>query len=654
MATPLAEAAFTLRADGRRLRRGLGGMLGSIRGFAGKASRLINPLSAGLAVLGAGAGVGALVGKSLSVAAAFEQTRVAFGVMLGDVVAGDKLIASLRGFSDVTPFEPAEITDAGKKLLAFGVSADQVVPSLNALGDVAAGLQIPIGELSELYGKARTQGRLMQEDINQLAGRGVPIYAELAKIFGVAESEVRDLVSAGKIGFPQLQKVFANLSGEGGQFFGLMAKQSATTGGLFSTLRGRVTTALEGIGKALIEGLGINDLLGKLNSNLGRTTGKIVSGIQFVIGKFRSGLSFVRGIFAEYGREIRLWGQTTAANFVMLGGIAKTIFGGVVSAVTWLGDKLGLNASIFEGWRDKVTLALLISKTAFENWRKVVEINFLRAWKAGVDLRDGFTHVFTAAIPNAMRAMVQESKTAFMDLRTVTLGIMANMFSNIANLYVKGRRVVTSFGLRGKADLGVAIAQAINPSNVTGPIQAALNRSKNRTRGIFARFLLDAFNAPQSEIAKSLEDRIGSLTDELGDAFKKNVRGFFARGQREARRQSGAEDPQGFGEFEIDDAAGEDATDAAGGFFSKIRDLFGESNGLGTAGGGKDRAGESVSLSEQFNRVQRAALEQNDSDAKLLRAVEGIVAGLRTNNVTGKEVLDRINEMTLTPGGYTV
>ncbi|MBX2851626.1 MAG: tape measure protein, partial [Phycisphaeraceae bacterium] len=179
--------------------------------------------------MGAGLGLGTLFTKSIRAAAGLEKTSVAFETMLGNADKADTLIRDLRGFSDATPFEPEEVIKAGRGLLAFGTSSEQVVPTLRTLGDVAAGLQIPLGELTEIYGKARAQGRLFQEDINQLAGRGIPIYGELAKVLGVAESEVRGLVSEGKVGFPELQKVFQNLTKDGGQFAGLMERQSETT-----------------------------------------------------------------------------------------------------------------------------------------------------------------------------------------------------------------------------------------------------------------------------------------------------------------------------------------------------------------------------------------------------------------------------------------
>lgn len=128
-----------------------------------------------------------------------------------------------------------EISTAARQLLAFGGSADTVVDELRMLGDIAAGTGQPLGELSELYGKAKVQGRLFGEDINQLTGRGIPVIGALAKEFKVSESKVKGLVEQGKIGFPELQRALASMTGDGGKFSGMMAEMSQTTAGKFST-----------------------------------------------------------------------------------------------------------------------------------------------------------------------------------------------------------------------------------------------------------------------------------------------------------------------------------------------------------------------------------------------------------------------------------
>lgn len=165
----------------------------------------------------------------------FEQTSVAFQTMLGDANQAKALLGQLSAFAAATPFEFPEIADAGKKLLAFGVAASDIEPSLRRIGDIASGIGAPIGEIAELYGKAKVQGRLFAEDINQFQGRGIPVLGELAKVLGVSEAQVKSMVEKGKVGFPELQKAFENLTGEGGKFAGMMARQSTTIAGLFST-----------------------------------------------------------------------------------------------------------------------------------------------------------------------------------------------------------------------------------------------------------------------------------------------------------------------------------------------------------------------------------------------------------------------------------
>ncbi len=213
---------------------------GVFSGIAGGFKMLLGPVGVAIAgVASVGAVIGGLTFGGKLVAEA-EQAQVAFGVMMGSADQAKTLIGDLNQFAASTPFEMPGITEAARKLLAFGSSGDQVIPELRAIGDISAGIGAPISEIAELYGKARVQGRLMAEDINQLTGRGIPIIGELAKQFGVAESEVKGLVSEGKVGFSNLQQAFVSMTGEGGQFAGLMAAQSQTLGGLISTLRDNV------------------------------------------------------------------------------------------------------------------------------------------------------------------------------------------------------------------------------------------------------------------------------------------------------------------------------------------------------------------------------------------------------------------------------
>lgn len=225
------------------------------------------------------------IGKSaLSAAANMEQQRVAFTSMLGSAEKAQKLLDQMQDFAASTPFQFNEIVDAGKKLVAFGEDAENVTKTLGRIGDVAAGLGVPLGELTEIYGKARVQQTLYAEDLNQLAGRGIPIFEELAKVMNVNASEVKKLGSEGKISFSLLEQVFGNLTGAGGKFAGLMDAQSKTLAGKWSNFNDQIDKTLLLLGDKMAPAAGetvtmFSLLLEKMNESI-EASNKLAAGMK--------------------------------------------------------------------------------------------------------------------------------------------------------------------------------------------------------------------------------------------------------------------------------------------------------------------------------------------------------------------------------------
>ena len=164
----------------------------------------------------------------IEVTGKMQQLQVALSTILQDKSKADQLISDIVQFAAKTPFNLDDVATGAKQLLAYGSSADNVVNELSMLGDVASGLQIPIGQLIYLYGTLRTQGRAMTVDIRQFAGRGIPIYEELAKVLGVSKDQVGELVKEGKVGFKDLEQAFKNMTSEGGKFANLMESSAGT------------------------------------------------------------------------------------------------------------------------------------------------------------------------------------------------------------------------------------------------------------------------------------------------------------------------------------------------------------------------------------------------------------------------------------------
>lgn len=157
-----------------------------------------------------------------------QQLDVALSTILQSKSKADALLAEISDFAKKTPFNLDEVANGAKQLLAYGSSADNVVDELSMLGDVASGLQIPLGQLIYLYGTLRVQGRAYWRDIQQFQGRGVNVIEEMAKNLGVTQDQIKSLVEEGKIGFKDVEKAFQSMTSEGGKFNNMLENSAGT------------------------------------------------------------------------------------------------------------------------------------------------------------------------------------------------------------------------------------------------------------------------------------------------------------------------------------------------------------------------------------------------------------------------------------------
>jgi tape measure domain-containing protein len=262
----LGDLVVNLSANTRGLQSGMQRGQRTVQTFSQRATSTIEAgvtrmrgLLASIAGPLAGLSAGAAVGGMIKLAADAETLSVQLEVLTGSADTATKVMKDVAKFAASTPFQKAEIGKAAKQLLAFNGEADSVIDELRMIGDMAAATGIPLGELAEIYGKARVQGRLFGEDINQLTGRGIPIVTALAKQFGVAESEIKKMVSEGKVGFPELERAFKDMTGDGGKFAGMMERLSETTAGKFSTMKDNFIEIGTELGTQLLPA--VNELL---------------------------------------------------------------------------------------------------------------------------------------------------------------------------------------------------------------------------------------------------------------------------------------------------------------------------------------------------------------------------------------------------------
>jgi tape measure domain-containing protein len=278
----------------------------------------------------------------------FQQLDIALTTMLRNKATSDKVMAEIVQLAAKTPFTLTELGQGAKQLIAFKTPADQVATTLRRIGDIAAGVSVPVGDLVSAYGKVSAKGKMQAEELNQFAERGVPIISELAKVIGTTDDKIYKMAEDGKIGFAELQQAIVNMSSEGGQFFNLMEKQAGSLTGLMSNMgdawdrmrndigqnnEGVLADGIKGITSLIDNYKEVLKVLGVIVSTYGAYRAAIVmvnmaQKAEAVIGAVQAWLSLAKGIKTAKDAQIAFSLATTANPW----GIAAAGVAALVSA----------------------------------------------------------------------------------------------------------------------------------------------------------------------------------------------------------------------------------------------------------------------------------------------------------------------------------
>lgn len=307
----------------------------------------------------------ALITKgAVEAGANFEQTQISFETMLGSASKAQKLLNDLAQFAERTPFELPQVEAASKQLLAYGVAAEDLLPTLKMLGDISSGVGMDkLPNLILALGQVKAATHLTGMELRQFTEAGVPLLDALSQTMHKSVAEIQDMVSAGEVGFPDVQAALASLTGEGGRFQDLMQKQSASLAGLWSNFHDQISLTARAIGDQLLPYLKplVEELIA-LATQVGQFVKdhpKLSAAILIVSLAFTGLLAVLLPIaFALPGLILMFTGLAAAFTFLASGpgivvvatlvGIGVAIYSviGIVSDLTthwnetWLGIKL--------------------------------------------------------------------------------------------------------------------------------------------------------------------------------------------------------------------------------------------------------------------------------------------------------------------------
>ncbi len=205
--------------------------------------------------------------QGVLLANAFEKNVVAVQTMVKDLQVGTTLINDIVNLAVETPFSSEQLLDVTRQLKSFGFATADVIPTIKVLGEVSAGTGTDLGRIVLAFGQVRVAGKLMGTELRQFVDAGVPLIEYLAKVMNKPTEAIRQLTEQGQIGFSEVVQAFNLMTSDGGQFAGLMERQSKTTQGMLQALRETGEVAARNFADAAMKGLGVqSSLRGVLNT----------------------------------------------------------------------------------------------------------------------------------------------------------------------------------------------------------------------------------------------------------------------------------------------------------------------------------------------------------------------------------------------------
>lgn len=412
-----------------------------VRKIGGMLTGLASPAGLFGAALGA-AGVAGAAGI-FKISSQLEALETQFAVLLGSGEAAKKMLADINEFAASTPFEQMELGEAAKQLLAYGMSANDIIPQMRQLGDISALSGARLQDLVSIFGKVKGQGKLTAETLQQFSDRAIPIARQLAEQYGVSEAEIRKMVSAGKIGFADVQQALTALTSEGGQFAGGMEQLSKTAGGLWSTITGNLKTLLGSFGTVIMEAFHVKDAMAALGNWLGSAAENFASFAEPIVAKIRGLLTSLGGwlskMWAQWGGAITQYYKTL---FRVAVAIYEMIFSIVGAVWRFLSNTIGqLMRSLGEFFGfGKGNLADMLT-----DWLKTIE--FMAAnWRLYFTIMIERVRIFARNIPAYIQAAVQNLanlvtwfadnwRNIFETIGNFTWTVFDNLVKNLRNLW---------------------------------------------------------------------------------------------------------------------------------------------------------------------------------------------------------------------------
>ena len=260
MATKVADLLVNIGADTSDLKKELKAVQRQLNYAFGREGMSLSR-NAALGITAVGAALAGVAVYAVKAGGELQNVQTAMTNMLGSAEKADQMIKELQDFAAHTPFEFKDVTLASQKFLAFGFTAEQVIPTLTAVGDAAAGVgagQDGVNRLTIALGQIAAKGKLASQEMMQVTELGIPAWQMLAQYLGTDVAEAQDRVSKGVV--DSQMALEALVGGMESRYAGMMDAQSKTVLGAWSNLMDGVEQTAMQTGLAISEALNLPEV----------------------------------------------------------------------------------------------------------------------------------------------------------------------------------------------------------------------------------------------------------------------------------------------------------------------------------------------------------------------------------------------------------
>jgi hypothetical protein len=415
MATSIGHLAAIVSANTLGFTAGLNAAQKGVTSFVGTLGGLAKT---GAALLGIGS-VAAVIKKGFEGFTGNQEDVNTFTALLGSGEKAKTLIDELESAGRKTTFAGA-FMDSAKELAKFNVGADDIVPTLQQLSQIAAGAKVPLAELAQTFGEVKTKNEITLKQLVSMQSQGIPIIQELMKTLGLSEEAVKNMVSQGRVGFAAFQSAIASATAEGGRFHNSVGKQNAEAMGGLTRVGQNALEVIgefgETVGNAIAKVFGFQGGLVELGDWLGQLAddmGSLQPSIENVLGWFG-----------------RLWDYAAEA----FEGIVDAVASCVTGVGEWLSELTGVTfADVVAGldWLGKAWSFF------WNNFPEIVKLGAMKSYLLLHQFVNDAIHLFTVTLPEVAAWFSRNWVEVFTDLFRYIGTIFENLGKNIVNVFKK-------------------------------------------------------------------------------------------------------------------------------------------------------------------------------------------------------------------------